>query len=168
MKTNTTHSTELAALQNSDSPAEDLWQAWFDGSAKPNPGALGIGVVLLSPQAQRYEKSERLAGAGCNNEAELHALCAVLELAFAAGARKLVLRGDSDVAICYVRGPETTSIESLLVLVMRARELISRFDEVRLQWVPRHRNGDADRLSRLALGLPDKPAVVGKRKHRRR
>lgn len=147
---------------------EDCWQAWFDGSARPNPGALGIGVVLLSPLAQRYEKSERLAGSGCNNEAELHALCAVLELACGAGARRLQVRGDSDVAIRYVLGPDSTAIAPLLALVAQAREWLARFDEVQLLWIPRHRNGDADRLARQALGLPDKPADVRKVKRRRR
>lgn len=148
--------------------AEDCWQAWFDGSARPNPGAIGIGAVLLSPLAQRYEISERLACDGCNNEAELHALCAVLELACAAGAKRLLVRGDSDVAIRYVLGPETTSIAPLLMLVARAHGLLARFDELRLCWIPRHRNGDADRLARRALGLPEKSAAVRKPKRRRR
>jgi len=147
---------------------EDYWQGWFDGSAWPNPGALGIGVVLLSPLAQRYEKSERLACSGCNNEAELYALCAVLELACGAGARRLQVRGDSDVAIRYVLGPDSTAIAPLLALVAEVREWLARFDEVQLLWVPRHRNGDADRLARQALGLPDKPAAVRKVKRRRR
>lgn len=153
---------------NKEAQKEDYWQAWFDGSARPNPGALGIGVVLLSPQAQRYEKSERLGCNGCNNEAELHALCAVLELAWAAGAKQLQVRGDSDVAIRYVLGTDSTAIVPLLMLVARAQEWLARFDEVQLLWVPRHRNGDADRLARQALGLPEKPATSGKAKRRRR
>lgn len=153
---------------SSGSVAEDYWQAWFDGSAKPNPGAIGIGVVLLSPAAQRWEKSERLAVGGCNNEAELHALCAVLELASLSGARHLLVRGDSDVAIRYVLGPDATEIAPLVALVARARAWLERFEDVQLRWVPRHRNAEADRLSRQALGLPEKPAVLGKRKRRRR
>lgn len=148
--------------------APDCWQAWFDGSARPNPGAIGIGLVLLSPLAQRYEKSERLSCDGCNNEAELHALCAVLELACAVGAKRLTVWGDSDVSIRYVLGPDTTAIAPLLALVNRARSLLARFDDVQLRWIPRHRNGDADRLARQALGLPEKSAAVRKPKRRRR
>ncbi len=144
------------------------WQGWFDGSARPNPGDIGIGVVLLAPDARRFEKSERLSGSGCNNEAELQALCALLELACAAGARRLQVWGDSDVAIRYVNGPESTVIEPLRMLSMRAREWMARFAEVQLIWIPQQRNGDADRLSRQALGLPERPVIVRKPKRNRR
>jgi ribonuclease HI len=147
---------------------EIYWQGWFDGSARPNPGDIGIGVVLLAPDARRFAKSERLSGSGCNNEAELQALCALFEMACAAGARRLQVRGDSDVAIRYVGGPEATAIEPLRTLVIRAREWIARFEEVQLSWIPQQRNGEADRLSRQALGLPDRPAIVRKAKRNRR
>ena len=153
---------------DSENDAEDYWQAWFDGSASPNPGAIGIGAVLLSPLAQRYDKSGKLACSGCNNEAELRALCAVLELASAAGARRLRVHGDSDVAIRYVLGPDATAIEPLRSLVACAREWIGRFEDVQLLWIPRHRNGEADRLARTALGLVEKPATSGKFRRRRR
>lgn len=124
----------------------------------PNPGKIGIGVVLIAPDGRCSEESRLLNVCGCNNEAELQALCAALEMAAAAGARKLLLRGDSDVAIRYVRGPDSTQIARLQVLVARARDWLPRFDEVRMVWIPRHRNRDADRLSRQALGLPPSPA----------
>lgn len=115
-------------------------------------------MVLLAPDGRRDEKSILLNGTGCNNEAELHALCLALQLAAAQGARHLLLRGDSDVALRYVRGPETTRILRLCRLVDAARDWLQRFDEVRLLWVPRHRNREADELSRQALGLPPSPA----------
>jgi ribonuclease HI len=133
----------------------------------PNPGKIGIGVLLLAPDGRREEKSVLLNISGCNNEAELHALCAALELAATAGARQLMLRGDSDVALRYVRGPDSTQIARLRLLVADARDRLRRFDEVQLMWIPRHRNGDADRLSRLALGLPPGPAgIAGSRRRR--
>jgi ribonuclease HI len=144
------------------------WQGWFDGSARPNPGDIGIGVVLLAPDARRFEKSKRLSGSGCNNEAELQALCALLEMAIAAGARYLQVRGDSDVAIRYVNGPEATAIQPLLTLVLRARELMAHFDDVQLSWIPQQRNAEADRLSRQALGLTDRSDIVRKPKRSRR
>jgi ribonuclease HI len=134
----------------------------------PNPGKIGIGVVLDAPDGQRREKSLLLNVSGCNNEAELQALCAALEMAFAVGARRLLLRGDSDVAIRYVRGPDSTQIARLCLLVDAARDRIRQFDDVQLAWVPRHRNADADRLSRQALGLPPSPAPALRRRRRAR
>ena len=144
------------------------WQGWFDGAALPNPGKIGVGVVLISPAGIRSEKSALIGGSGCNNEAELHALCLALEIAFEAGARRLALRGDSDVAVRYVHGPESTQIARLAVLVAQARERIQGFDDVQVIWVPRHRNLDADRLSRQALGLPASPRKAAKGRRRSR
>jgi ribonuclease HI len=128
---------------------------------------MGLGIVLLAPDGTRTEHSSIAAGTGCNNEAELRALRAALDLAFTAGARALLLRGDSDVALRYVRGPDRTGIARLQVLIESARERLRRFDDVQLLWVPRHRNREADRLSRQALGLPESLPSKGRGRRRR-
>ncbi len=127
---------------------------------------MGLGVVLLAPDGERREHSALAPGHGCNNESELHALCLAIELAVAAGARRLILRGDSDLAVRYVTGVDSTAVARLLPLIARAREGLARFDDARLLWLPRHRNADADRLSRQALGLA--AGVVPKPARRRR
>ncbi len=150
---------------------EAVWQAWFDGSALPNPGKIGIGAVVLSPAGQRLERSALTGHHGCNSQAELYALCLALELAHGAGARRLQIFGDSDVTVRYVNGTASTAIAELNSLVVHARAWIVRFESVQLRWVPRHRNRDADRLCRQALGLPAKPAKhpkeISRRRHRR-
>ena len=133
----------------------------------PNPGKIGIGVLLIAPDGRREEKSVVLNCSGCNNEAELHALCAALDMAAAAGARKLLLHGDSDVALRYVRGPDSTQIVRLCQLVAAARDRLRRIEEVQLLWIPRHRNREADRLSRQALGLPPDPVPLARRRRAR-
>jgi ribonuclease HI len=127
---------------------------------------MGLGVVLLGPSDVRSEQSSLAPGHGCNNEAELHALCLALDLALAAGARQILLRGDSNVAVRHVTGAEHTSVLRLLPLIARAQEGMAKFDAASLLWVPRHRNADADRLSRLALGL--EPGVTKRPVSRRR
>ena len=134
------------------------WQIWFDGSAFPNPGRIGLGAVLRGPEGQRVDFSAMAVEGGCNNEAELLALGKALELAREAGARHLRVRGDSDFAVRHARGDAHTHVARLHSLVEHTRFLLEAFASVQLEWVPRHRNPDADRLSRAALGLPDKPA----------
>lgn len=134
----------------------------------PNPGRIGVGVVLVSPEGLHAEKSALTGDSGCNNEAELAALCIALDMAFEAGAQRLQLRGDSDVAIRYASGPDSTWIPRLVALVAEARQRLQRFDEVQLIWVPRHRNLDADRLSRQALGLPAEAVKAAKSGRRSR
>lgn len=143
---------------SADAETIACWEAWFDGAALPNPGRLGLGVVLQSPDGQRVEYSTRGVGTGCSNEAELQALCAALSFAHDAGARRLVLNGDSDFAVRHGAGRATTEVARLVVLIEQVRAWALRFDLLELRWLPRHRNGDADRLSRQALGLPHKPA----------
>jgi ribonuclease HI len=140
--------------------ASAAWQLWFDGCALPNPGRLGLGALLVSPEGRRIELS--LAGSryGCSNEAELEALGAALDRAHAEGARRLTVIGDSDFVVRHLRGEQRTAIVPLLERVVHIEALLARFESVSLEWVPRHRNRDADRLSRAALGLPDKPATV--------
>ena len=93
-------------------------------------------------------------------------------------------------ALVIVGGMATTTILTLVVLPVSYRmalklaerlprlrallDVIGRqltgFTLVHLHWIPRHLNHDADRLSRAALGLPDKPAPrpVSARKRRGR
>ncbi|AWI81474.1 ribonuclease H [Parazoarcus communis] len=152
----------------------DCWLGWFDGAALPNPGKLGLGVVLQSPDGSRVEFSERGEGTGCSNEAELQALCAALSLAHAAGVQRLVLSGDSDFAVRHAAGSAHTAVPRLMALIDKVQALAGLFEAVVWQWVPRHRNGDADRLSRGALGLVHKPAphpgkaLAAKRSRRKR
>lgn len=148
--------TALPAAPPPDSPP--CWHAWFDGAAVPNPGRLGLGVVLQSPDGTLTELSTRGDGIGCSNEAELHALRTALEHAHAAGARRLVLTGDSDFAVRHGAGLEHTAVPRLAALIAQVQAWAARFDQLEWRWVPRHRNQAADRLSRQALGLPPKPA----------
>lgn len=100
----------------------------------------------------------------------------VLERARRAGATGLRVCGDSDFAIragvlCRQGGAleALTRIPRLLNLLAQLQVAVSQWSSLELVWVPRHRNRDADRLSRQALGLPDKPAPVpGKGSERRK
>lgn len=130
------------------------WRAWFDGSADPNPGRCGIGGLLTGPDGERIEISQP-AGYGNSSEAEYLALIAVLETAAGSGARDLTVYGDSQVVIGDVTGPDSASAASLSELRAAAKALMARLDGVVLRWIPRHKNGDADRLSQRAARRDD-------------
>ena len=132
---------------------EAKWLAWYDGSALPNPGKIGLGAIVQSPSGQRFERTKLARQEGCNNEAELYALCEALDLAYAAGARKLLVTGDSDFVVQHLRGKASTKIERLLVLLQKAATMMADFENIELVWVPRHRNEAANLLARSALGL---------------
>ncbi|WP_332856538.1 ribonuclease HI family protein [Duganella sp. S19_KUP01_CR8] len=136
-------------------PATDGWRGWFDGSAHPNPGQIGIGALLCGPEGERVEISRR-AGYGNSGEAEYLALTALLEAAVRLGATGLTVHGDSQVVINDVNlsaqavaaGRGAKGLEEHRQRVM---DLMAPLGTVSLRWVPRHRNGDADRLSQQAI-----------------
>jgi len=150
----------VAPVMTLSEKTSSVWQIWFDGCALPNPGRIGLGALLLSPEGERIELSNAAGRIGCSNEAELLALCSALEEVGSLGARHIYIRGDSDFVVRHLRGEQRTGIAPLLDLVVRTEALLAGFESFSLEWVPRHRNRDADRLSRAALGLPDKPATV--------
>ena len=125
------------------------WSAWFDGSARPNPGHCGIGGLLCGPAGEVVELS-RAAGYGNSSEAEYLALVAVLEAALARGVGELTVYGDSQVVINDVNWPFERSAPVLRPYRERVHALLARLPAVTLCWVPRHRNREADRLSQRA------------------
>jgi len=126
------------------------WRAWFDGSARPNPGRCGIGALIVGPDGVRIELAQP-AGHGNSSEAEYRALIALLEAAVARDARELTIFGDSRVVIDDVNGPDLYAAPSLAPYRARVLALLSRLPDARLRWVPRHKNAEADALSQRAF-----------------
>lgn len=135
------------------------WLLHCDGSAVPNPGRMGIGAVLVSPDGTRHTVSERLADPGCNNEAEVQALVAGLLLARSMGAQALAVYTDSDLIAKQLGAHAAPDPVRLQALLAQARTVLGTFTSHTLGWVPRHRNQEADTLARAALGMPPKPAA---------
>lgn len=149
------------ALKRQDDGGPLAWRGWFDGSAHPNPGKLGIGALLLGPNGERIEVSEA-AGYGSSSDAEYAALTAVLQAALKVRPPpvQLLLYGDSQVVINDVLGTTPVGASGLEVQRATVVALLEQFTEVSLRWLPRHRNGEADRLSQLAVaGWKENPPL---------
>jgi ribonuclease HI len=129
--------------------APSTWRAWFDGSARPNPGRCGIGARLEGPDGA--VEIAQSAGYGNSSEAEYRALIAVLEAAVARGVASLTVYGDSQVVIGDASGPDALAAPSLQAYRATARALMARIDGLALRWVPRHKNARADALSQRAF-----------------
>jgi ribonuclease HI len=132
--------------------AATAWRAWFDGSARPNPGRCGIGARLEGPGGA--VEISQAAGYGNSSEAEYRALIALLEAAVARGVSGLTVYGDSQVVIGDVTGPDLLAAPSLQAYRSTARALMAQIDGLALRWVPRHKNSLADALSQRAFDDP--------------
>ncbi len=133
-------------------PDPSAWLAWFDGSAHPNPGKMGIGGVLKGPDGQTLRISQP-AGQGNSSEGEYLALIAVLREAVRLQPEKLVVYGDSQVVINDVLDTGTAGARGLQHYAAQARHLLAQLEQVTLTWIPRHRNAEADALSQQAIRM---------------
>lgn len=133
------------------------WNAWFDGATNPNPGRRGIGGLLTGPNGERIEISRDI-GHGTNNEAEYAALMAVLDAAIDAGIQDLTVYGDSQLVIKQVSGEWLINAKSLVPMCQTVIALKKEIANVNILWIPREENGEADALSKKAIGtLGDGP-----------
>ena len=150
---------DLWAARRQDAAGPLAWRGWFDGSAHPNPGKLGLGALLLGPNGERVEISEPL-DYGNSSEAEYAALIAVLQAALALNPPpvELLLYGDSQVVINDVLGSTPLGAKGLEIHRASVVALLQQLHNVTLRWIPRHRNGEADRLSQLAVDRGSDPA----------
>ena len=108
-------------------------------------------MALLAAAMGRF-----LVDSGEKNTVEVRgvrALMAALTLARDLGARSLTVRTDSLVLLEQLGPPmakPARPIVRLSQLFEAARAQMLGFDELVLQWVPRHRNTEADALARMA------------------
>lgn len=137
------------AREQAEKTDGSIWLAWFDGSARPNPGRIGIGGVLRNPNGALFELCTA-AGHGDSNQAEYLALIAVLEMAVQLQAAPLLVYGDSRVVIDSLRS--NSHAGRLSDYHAQAQTLLARLPDVTLRWIPRRRNGVADALSQRACG----------------
>ncbi len=143
------------------------WTVFCDGSAVPNPGRMGLGAVITAPDGARQTLSIAAQAIGCNNEAELRALTTALQTLKAQGATAVRAFSDNSVLVAQLAAVPAKPVVRLAALFDEARTLLHSFEHADVQWIPRHRNAEADALARAALGIPPKPPAKSAKKHRR-
>lgn len=126
-------------------------QVFSDGAARGNPGPAGAGAVIYAADGRIVEKLGRYLGRRTNNQAEYEGLILGLERALELGGRELEVFADSELLVRQLRGEYRVRNAGLLPLWQKARELLERFDRVRLVHVPREKNLEADEMSNRAI-----------------
>ncbi|HEX5741158.1 MAG TPA: bifunctional RNase H/acid phosphatase [Pilimelia sp.] len=123
-----------------------------DGGSRGNPGPAGYGALVRDAVTGEVlrERAESI-GIATNNVAEYSGLVAGLEAAVALGAVDIEVRMDSKLVIEQMAGRWKIKNPGLRPLAAQAAALLRQFEQVRLQWVPRARNADADRLANAAM-----------------
>jgi ribonuclease HI len=123
----------------------------FDGGSRGNPGSAGIGVVLAAEDGTQLVTVGKYIGRATNNVAEYMALIVALREAAKLGAKKLLIRGDSELIIKQMRGEYRVKNPGLKDLYDQAQTLLRGFIDARFEHNLRHQNSVADRLANLAM-----------------
>ena len=124
-------------------------------------GQAAIGVVLKDPKYRDVEEVSKAVGWARNHhEAEYKALIEGLELARRHGIDRIRVFLDSALVVNTVNGDWKLEPEHLKALCATARALVKEFPDIKMCWVPREMNLEADALASRALGrggarLPD-------------
>jgi ribonuclease HI len=129
----------------------------FDGGSRGNPGPAGIGVVVCAADGTPLVTLGRFIGRATNNVAEYKALITAMEQALALGAKKVLIRGDSELVIKQMTGVYRVKNPDMRVLFDQAKFVIRKFDQAKFEHNLRHKNELADKLANLAM---DKRADV--------
>ena len=118
-----------------------------DGASRGNPGPAGAGAWITTPDGTTVAEVAEGLGETTNNVAEYTAAILGLERAAELGARRVLLRSDSQLLINQLTGQYRVKTPHLLPLHRRLRQLAAGFDEVTFEHVPRGANVEADRLA---------------------
>lgn len=116
-------------------------------------GPAAIGVVLKDHKYRDVDEVSKSIGLARNHhEAEYKALIAGLELARLYGIDRIRVFSDSTLVVNTVNGDWNLEPEHLKDLCVKAGLLVKEFADIKLSWVPREMNLEADALAGRALG----------------
>ncbi len=123
----------------------------FDGGSRGNPGPAGIGVVVAAADGTPLVTLGRFIGRATNNVAEYRALITAMQEARKLGARKVVIRGDSELVIKQMRGEYRVKNPDMKLLHDEAQVLLRTFESAQITHNLRDKNELADALANKAM-----------------
>ncbi|XP_070679339.1 uncharacterized protein [Malus domestica] len=129
---------------------DNYWTMYFDGSSTSS--SAGIGVVIQSPNHDRWYFSLKLDFDYTNNQAEYEALIVGLGLLHDLRATRALVLGDSELVINQLNGSFRCMSCTLAPYHMVASYLAESFDGITFEHISRIHNTDADELAQIASG----------------
>lgn len=120
---------------------------YCDGAARGNPGPAGIGALVTDERGRVLARVAEGIGVATNNVAEYRAVLEGLKVAAKIGAARVLVRSDSRLLVEQLSGRFRVKNPTLVRLHGEVRALLSRFEEVAFEHIPRENNREADRLA---------------------
>lgn len=130
---------------------EDIYEMYFDGCSKGNPGLSGAGSVIYKNEEEIWANSYFVSDNATNNVAEYFGLIRGLKRAIKMNIRSLIIKGDSQLIIKQMKGEYQVKSESMIELYNISKELETQFENISYEHVYRKYNKRADQLSNEGL-----------------
>jgi probable phosphoglycerate mutase len=115
-------------------------------------GRAAIGALLRSTRLAAVAQLSEAIGPASHNVAEYRALIEGLNLARVHGVERIRVYMDSELVVDQMNGVSAVKQPHLRELNEVAQKLVAQFASIRISWVPREMNVEADRLVKEALG----------------
>jgi ribonuclease HI len=125
----------------------------FDGACEPNPGEMGIGVVVYNEDSKNVLELSERCGYGTNIKAEYMAIIRGFEELSKNYNGKLLVQGDLELAIKQLKNEWKVKQKDIIPLYKKVKQLEGKFESVEYEWNKREENKKADKLSAKSLGL---------------
>ncbi|CAL9019148.1 unnamed protein product, partial [Prunus brigantina] len=134
---------------------KNYWTMYFDGSS--TEARSGAGVVIESPQGQRWQFAFQLDFRCTNNQAEYEELIIGLEILREMKATRVLVYGDSQLVINQLTGDYQCTSENLTLYYVTALNTADQFSRISFIHVPRTKNHEANEMAQVASGvsIPD-------------
>lgn len=129
-------------------PEAKYWMMYIDGSSAAGVGS--VSVVAISPGEYVLRYGVRLQFLAIINEVDYEAILTSLRVARALGARNLKLNTNSKLVVGNITNEYEVKEERIKRYLKLTNQLISHFDDVWINQVPREENSEADKLAKLA------------------
>jgi ribonuclease HI len=133
------------------------WFLMVDGASRGNPGEAGCGAVILDENGAVVKELSRYLDRTTNNVAEYEGLLMGLESLLQLGAKKIVVKSDSQLLVRQLNSEYRVKDEKLKVLFERAKNLLRQFESCRIVHIRREMNKLADRLANRGIDDAAKP-----------
>jgi ribonuclease HI len=144
---------------------EPQYYIFVDGSSRGNPGPAGVGVAVFSPkQEETVVQISKYIGITTNNVAEYEAVIHALKWMVDSGAKRAVVKLDSELVYKQMIGKYRVKSAHISILMKRIRMLRSQIDALLIDLIPREENKLANRLAQKAT----KPHKVRKKEFKQR
>ena len=125
---------------------------FYDGAKCKN--GLGASVILISLEgdAMRYAiQIDFTNPTPTNNITEYDGLLTGLQIAISMGIKRLLVKWGSEVVATQTSKDYRATNKNMATYLLAYRRLESKFDRLKVQYIPRKLNSDADMLASWAV-----------------